>query len=297
MTATSGSTPEPPDGSEHPPTVGSFSRVAAKIRDFFDGVGKVVGAWLALFALVGGVVALAKGDGEESDAATVARHTLVYKQGVGDICAALNREARDANESNRTLASRLSRARTTLEQRNVLLHDQTLLVRRSNDLRAHLQSLNAPTSLHARHRETADAWEHALRQQSTYTQRLDHVRTRQDLLNALELLRRSRPTYEHASQNVRVGLLALGDEQCDLERPEVTNPVTLPDLPRRHSDPPAERSDPPAPSDRPATSQPPRASPTDGGPSATTTPTPGAADVTPNAAPPPPPASCTDKFC
>jgi uncharacterized membrane protein YgcG len=154
-----------------------------------------------------------------------------YQQQVGRICDEVNDDDRRRAHEDTIVKTRLQRAKTTIAQRNALLDPVRRTVARSGHTLASFAALDTPTALAASRHHTEAAWNANLARLRDYAQRLDRVRTRPQLLAAIDHLSRLRSLFTSDSVKLASGLERLGAANCDLQPPRVTATITLPSLP------------------------------------------------------------------
>ena len=220
-----GSESQPGDAPKLRAMLSRAGSAAVRLANGVTAVVAAIGAVLALVLAVGGPDKVPKPVGAT---AASSDPTPAYQRDVGRVCDTLNADARTLARRNGSLARRIARAATTVEQRRVLLDDQRRLVGRASDAIARFRFLAAPPSRRKLHARTVAAWADNVARMRTYAQRLDGVRDRDDLLRAIDYLAASRPLVGADGEIVMAGLLSLGGSHCDLEGARIARSVSLP---------------------------------------------------------------------
>jgi hypothetical protein len=151
-----------------------------------------------------------------------------YQQQVGRICDQMNDNDRSRAHEDTTLKAALYRADTTIAQRNALLDPVRRTVSRDGHELAVFAALETPKALASARRNTETAWNRNLARLRDYALRLDRIRTRTDLLAAIDHLSKLRPLLASDGVTLASGLERLGAANCDLRPPRVTATITLP---------------------------------------------------------------------
>lgn len=165
-----------------------------------------------------------------SDSGTAAASVAVYQQSVGDICSALNQadQARVANA--RSLTTRLSQAKTVLDERNAVLDSWNQVLNGSQYELAQFEGLNVPSVLQARERGTAAAWNRIVLRLRAFTQDLDASSDWPSLASAVKSLPAMQTASEADVVTRTAGLKNLGGGLCMLNQPVSLPAITLPRL-------------------------------------------------------------------
>jgi hypothetical protein len=164
-----------------------------------------------------------------------AMSTSAYAEHVGRICDEVNANDRLRAHEDSNLRRRLPRARTTIDQRNVLLDAVRRTTAHDGHALAAFNGLEPPKALAPVRRDTQLAWNRNLARVRDYALRLDRAGTRPALLAAIDHLSTLRPLLAADGLRFASGLRRLGGAECDLRPAAVTATITLPAL---HGDKP-----------------------------------------------------------
>ena len=161
-----------------------------------------------------------------------AMSTSAYEEHVGRICDEVNANDRLRAHEDSKLKVGLPRARTTIDQRNLLLDAARRTIARDGNALAAFTGLAAPKAVASVRHDTAMAWNRNLGRVRDYALRLDGAGTRAQLVAVLVHLSTLRPLLAADGVRFASGLRHLGGAECDLHTPVVTATITLPALRR-----------------------------------------------------------------
>jgi hypothetical protein len=223
-------------GSAEQPARKRDRRLIARPSVWLATLSTVVGIATGMFTLRDQII--------PNESGTASASLGAYQGAVGGICDDLNEAERTRAKDARALLHELPKQRTTLRQRNLLLEGVNRSVAAGVDQSSRLRGLAVPEELAGRHATTLAAWTRNLDRIREYAQRLDGVRTRNDLSAAVRYLSRIRPALSRDGATLRAGLVRLGSSACRLEPAIVTRTVTLPPVHKPKPKPKPEQASP-----------------------------------------------------